>query len=146
MLVRANNIFTIADDVVGGRRTTEEGRNKNMKVEDSWNFEYLNPLTPDSDQHQFSPNNIHMLPRKWLWELMKCSLKRKCFDLLSNSLNWFFEEIQYGDQFGECVGGYQGLKGLCHAFCNFLKKQNLFLQQLKFKNNGPVLLFFETYI
>ena len=52
----------------------------------------------------------------------------------------------YGDQFGEFVGGYQGLKGLCHATCYLFKKQNLFLQQLKSKNNGPVLLFFETYI
>ena len=37
-------------------------------------------------------------------------LKRKIFDLLSNSLNSFFEEM-YGDQFGEFVSGYQGLKG-----------------------------------
>ena len=35
-----------------------------------------------------------------LGELMKWSLKRKCFDLLSNSLNTFFKET-YGDQFGE---------------------------------------------
>ena len=101
-----------------------EGRNK-MKVKDSWNFEYLNPLTPNSDHHQFSPNNIHMLPRKWLWELIKWSLKRKCFDLLSNSLYWLFKEM-YGDQFGEFVGGYPGLKGLCHAICYLFKKQNLF--------------------
>ena len=30
-------------------------------------------------------------------------------DLLSNSLNTFFKEM-YGDQFGEFVCGYQGLK------------------------------------
>ena len=35
-----------------------------------------------------------------LWELMKWSLKRKCFDLLSNSLNYLFKEM-YRDQFGE---------------------------------------------
>ena len=52
----------------------------------------------------------------------------------------------YGDQFGEFVGGYHGLKGLRHAICYLFKKQNLFLQQLKSKNNGLVLLFFETYI
>ena len=34
------------------------------------------------------------------WELMKWSLKRKWFDLLSNSLNFPFKEI-YRDQFGE---------------------------------------------
>ena len=32
----------------------------------------------------------------------------KCFDLLSNSLNWFFKEM-YGDQSGEFVCGYWGL-------------------------------------
>ena len=52
----------------------------------------------------------------------------------------------YGDQFGEFVCGYWGLKGLCHAICYVFKKQNLILQQLKSKNNGSVLLFFETYI
>ena len=30
---------------------------------------------------------------------------RKCFDLLSNSLNTFFKEL-YGDQFGEFVPVY----------------------------------------
>ena len=37
-------------------------------------------------------------------------LKRKIFDLLSNSLNSFLKEM-YGDQFGEFVSGYRGLKG-----------------------------------
>ena len=36
--------------------------------------------------------------------------KEKCFDLLSNSLNLFCKEM-YGDQFGEFVCGYLGLKG-----------------------------------
>ena len=36
----------------------------------------------------------------------------KSFDLLSNSLNYFFKEM-CGDQFGEFVCGYNlGLKGL----------------------------------
>ena len=43
-----------------------------------------------------------------LWELIKWSANRKCFDLLSNSLNSFFKEI-YRDQFGEFVCGYWGL-------------------------------------
>ena len=73
--------------------------------------ELLNPLTPDSDQDQFSPNNIHMLPKEmWLWELIKWSPKGKCFDLLPNSLNLFHKEM-YKDQFGEFVCGYWGLKG-----------------------------------
>ena len=47
----------------------------------------LNPLSPSSDQDQFSPNNIHTLSRYKLWELIKWSLKRNCLDLLSSSLN-----------------------------------------------------------
>ena len=41
---------------------------------------------------------------------MKKLPKRKCFDLLSNSLNLFFMEM-YKDQFGEFECGYWGLKG-----------------------------------
>ena len=36
--------------------------------------------------------------------------KRKYLDLLSNSLNLFLKEM-YGDQLGEIVCGYWGLKG-----------------------------------
>ena len=71
------------------------------------------PLSPNSDQHQFSPNDIHTYQGKWLWELIKCSPKRKYLDLLSNSLNLFSKEM-YGDQFGEVVCGYWGLKGYLH--------------------------------
>ena len=45
-----------------------------------------------------------------LGELMKKLPKRKCFDLLSNSLNLFLMEM-YRDQFGEFVCRYWGLKG-----------------------------------
>ena len=44
------------------------------------------------------------------WELIKWSPRGKCLDLLSNSHNLFFKEM-YGDQFGEFVCGYWGLKG-----------------------------------
>ena len=71
------------------------------------------PLSPNSDQHQFSPNDIHTYQGKWLWELIKCSPKRKYLDLLSNSLNLFLKEM-YGDQLGEIVCGYWGLKGYLH--------------------------------
>ena len=76
----------------------------------------LNPLSPSSDQDQISPNNIHTLSRDKLWELIKWSHKRKCLDLLSNSLNSFFKEM-YRDQFGEFVCGYLGLKGLIRTLC-----------------------------
>ena len=31
----------------------------------------FNPLSPDSDQDQFSPNNIHMLPREMVMRVNK---------------------------------------------------------------------------
>ena len=40
----------------------------------------------------------------------KMIAERKIFDMLSNSLNLFFKEM-YGDQSGEFVCGYYGLKG-----------------------------------
>ena len=63
--------------------------------EDLWgsNASIINPLSPSSDQHHFSPNNIHRLSRDRLWELIKWSVERNCLDLLSNSLNSFFKEI-----------------------------------------------------
>ena len=44
-----------------------------------------------------------------LWEFMKWPPKSKCFDLLLNSPNWFLKET-YGNQFGEFVCEYWGLK------------------------------------
>ena len=37
----------------------------------------FNPLSPDSDQHQFSPNNIHMLPREMIMRVNKMITKEK---------------------------------------------------------------------
>ena len=39
--------------------------------------EQINPLSPDSDQHQFSPNNIHMLPREMIMRVNKMITKEK---------------------------------------------------------------------
>ena len=39
-------------------------------------FNPLNPLSPSSDQDQFSPNKIHTLSRDKLWELIKWSPER----------------------------------------------------------------------
>ena len=69
--------------------------------EDSLNIFHCS-LSPNDDQDQFSPNNIHTLSRDKLWELIKWSLKRKYLDLLSNSRSYFFKEM-YGVQFGEIV-------------------------------------------
>ena len=37
----------------------------------------LNPLSPNSDQHQFSPNNVHMLPREMVMRVNKMVTKEK---------------------------------------------------------------------
>ena len=37
----------------------------------------INPLSPDSDQHQFSPNNIRMLPREMIMRVNKVITKEK---------------------------------------------------------------------
>ena len=71
-----------------------------------YKLQLLNPLSPDSDQHQFSPNNIHILPREMIMRVNKMIAK----DLLSNSLNYFFKEM-YEGQYGEFICGYRGLKG-----------------------------------
>ena len=70
----------------------------------------LNPLSTNGDEHQFSPNNIHTSSREKVMRINKMITKKKCLDLLSNSLNTFFKKM-YRNQFGEFVCGYWGLKG-----------------------------------
>ena len=41
------------------------------------------PLSPNSDQHQFSPNKIHRLSRAKSMRINKIITKRKVFDLKS---------------------------------------------------------------
>ena len=69
----------------------------------------LNPSSPNSDQYQepinfVLPISIHCQEIR-LWELIKWSSKRKCLDLLSNSLNTFLKKM-YADQCGEFVCVY----------------------------------------
>ena len=99
--------------------TTLETRRKLDRVykfcKDSWAQLFkgrfaLNPLSPNSAHNQFSPNDIHRLSWAKSMRINKMITKRKIFDLLSNSLNSFMKEM-YGDQFGEFVCGYWGLKG-----------------------------------
>ena len=45
----------------------------------------LNPLSPISDQHQFSPNSIHRLSSATSMRINQMIKKRKIFDLLSIS-------------------------------------------------------------
>ena len=39
--------------------------------------QYLNLLSPNSDHRQFSPNNIHMLPREMVMRINKMISKEK---------------------------------------------------------------------
>ena len=60
-------------------------------------------INPNSDQHQFSLNDVHFcLERDKIMRMNKMLTWEKYFDLLSNSLNTFFKEM-YKDQFGEFV-------------------------------------------
>ena len=38
---------------------------------------YINPLSPNSDQHEFSPNNISMLQREIVMRVNKMITKEK---------------------------------------------------------------------
>ena len=49
--------------------------------------ENTGPLSANSDQHEFSPDNIHVLPREMVRRNTKMITKTKCFDLLSHCLN-----------------------------------------------------------
>ena len=73
-------------------------------------FPNFNPLSTNGDQHQFSPNNIHTSSREKVMRINKMITKKKCLDLLSNSLNTVFKKM-YRNQFGEIVCGYWGSKG-----------------------------------
>ena len=73
-------------------------------------FTNFNPLSPNGDQHQFSPNNIHTSSREKVMRITKIITKKKCLDLISNSLNTFSKKM-YRNRFGEFVCGYWGLKG-----------------------------------
>ena len=70
----------------------------------------INPLSSNSDQHQFSPNNIHTLSRDYVMRIDKMITKEKMPSSFINFSQLIRKEM-YGDQFGEFVCGYWGLKG-----------------------------------
>ena len=53
----------------------------------------INPLIPETNKHQFSPNNINTQSRDKVVRINEKTPKRKCFDLLPNSLNVFNMKI-----------------------------------------------------
>ena len=52
-------------------------KKKNRDVIHKTSYPLLNPLGPNSDQHQFSPNNINMLPREMVMSVNKMISKEK---------------------------------------------------------------------
>ena len=54
-----------------------------IKCEKNLQYFDINPLSPNSDQHQFSPNNIHRLLRAKSMKINKMITKRNVFDLKS---------------------------------------------------------------
>ena len=55
----------------------------------SFNVEFINPLSPKSDQHQISPRNINALLNRVTWELRTWSHKMNLRDILSASPRYF---------------------------------------------------------
>ena len=66
-------------------------------------FVTINPLNPNSDQQQFSPNDVLTLLRDKVTRINKMITKEKMPQLILTKM--------YGDQFGEFACGYWGLKG-----------------------------------
>ena len=55
---------------------------------------FLNPLSPNGDQHQFSPNNIHTFSLDKVMRINEIITKEKMlWSIFSNSLNYFFKEM-----------------------------------------------------
>ena len=60
----------------------------------------INPWSPNSDQHQFSPNNIHMLPREMVARINQMITKKKMlwsFIKLSQLISKEMYEYQSGE-------------------------------------------------
>ena len=70
----------------------------------------FNPLSPNSDQHQFSPNDIHTLSRDYVMRINKKIAKEKMPSSFINFSQLICKKM-YGDQFGKFVCGCWGLKG-----------------------------------
>ena len=64
----------------------------------------INPLSPNSDQHQFSPNNIHMLPREMVARINQMITKKKMLRSFIK-LSQLISKEMYEYQSGEFVRG-----------------------------------------
>ena len=71
----------------------------------------INPLSPNSDQHQFSPNNIHMLPREMVMRVNKMITKEKMLSSVFKFSQLILKGNVYKSVWGICMWKL-GLKGL----------------------------------
>ena len=100
-------------------------------MSDHWASWLINPLSSNSDQQQFSPNNIHALSRDKVMRINKMIIIEKIPWCLIKFSQLITLKEMYGDQFGEFVCGYWGLKGnvcphpcynQCVLYLNFIIK------------------------
>ena len=70
----------------------------------------FNPLSPNSEHHQFSFNNIHTLSREIVTRINQMITKEKMLRSVIKPSQLISKEM-YEYQCGEFVCGYWGLKG-----------------------------------
>ena len=70
----------------------------------------INPLSPKSDQHQFSPNNIHTLSREMVERIINEMITNGKMLWSFIKLSQLISKEMYEDQSGEFVCEYWGLK------------------------------------
>ena len=63
----------------------------------------INPLSPNSDQHQFSPNNIHMLPREMVMRVNKMITKEKMLSSVFKFSQLILKGNVYKSVWGICM-------------------------------------------
>ena len=71
----------------------------------------INPLSPNSDQHQFSPNTIHMLPREMVMRIKEMITKEKMLSSVFKFSHLILKGNVYKSVRGICMWKL-GLKGL----------------------------------
>ena len=67
--------------------------------------DHINPLSPNGDQHQFSSNNIHTLPKEMVMRVNKNN------DHYRENTLICYQTLPTEDQYGEFICGYWGLTG-----------------------------------
>ena len=81
-----NSIWLITPELANQRCDWDFHSERMWHMHNSCALASINPLSANSDQKQFSPNNVHKLSRDKVMRINKMITKGKCHDLLSNSL------------------------------------------------------------